>query len=93
MRLEIEGHCDEQGTSEYNLALGERRAGAARDFLVTMGIDASRIDTISYGEEKPEDPGKTEEAWAKNRRANSSSAAGDRPDQRGADLTLWEIEG
>lgn len=69
LRLEIEGHCDERGTSEYNLALGERRAGAARDFLVTMGIDASRIDTISYGEEKPEDPGKTEEVWARNRRA------------------------
>ncbi len=68
LRLDIEGHCDERGTSEYNLALGERRACAARDFLATMGIDASRIGTISYGEEKPEDPGKTEEAWARNRR-------------------------
>jgi peptidoglycan-associated lipoprotein len=68
LRLDIEGHCDERGTSEYNLALGERRACAARDFLVTMGIDAARIGTISYGEEKPEDPGKTEEAWSKNRR-------------------------
>ncbi len=68
LQLDIEGHCDERGTSEYNLALGERRACAARDFLVTMGIDASRIGTISYGEENPEDQGKTEEAWARNRR-------------------------
>ncbi len=68
LRLDIEGHCDERGTSEYNLALGERRACAARDFLVTMGIDPARIGTISYGEEKPDDPGQTEEAWSRNRR-------------------------
>ncbi len=64
LRLDIEGHCDERGTSEYNLALGERRACAARDFLVTMGIDAARIGTISYGG-KARRPGKTEEARTK----------------------------
>ncbi|OQX62551.1 MAG: peptidoglycan-associated lipoprotein [Desulfococcus sp. 4484_241] len=66
----IEGHCDERGTTEYNLALGDRRAKAARDFLVDLGISASRIDTISYGEERPLDPGHNEAAWAKNRRAH-----------------------
>ncbi|MDO9585323.1 MAG: peptidoglycan-associated lipoprotein Pal [Syntrophales bacterium] len=66
----IEGHCDERGTTEYNLALGERRASAAARFLVDMGIDAKRIRTISYGEELPLDPGHNEEAWAKNRRAH-----------------------
>jgi peptidoglycan-associated lipoprotein len=65
----IEGHCDERGTDEYNLALGEKRALAARDFLVNFGIAKSRISVISYGEEKPVDPGSNEEAWAKNRRA------------------------
>jgi len=68
VRLMIEGHCDERGTNEYNLALGDRRANAARDFLITLGVDPVRIETISYGEEKPEDPRKTEEVWAKNRR-------------------------
>ena len=66
----IEGHCDERGTTEYNLALGERRAKAARDFLINMGISASRMDTVSFGEEKPLDPAHNPEAWAKNRRAN-----------------------
>jgi peptidoglycan-associated lipoprotein len=66
----IEGHCDERGTAAYNLALGERRADAAKDFLVNLGVAADRITTISYGEEKPVDPGKNEEAWAKNRRAH-----------------------
>jgi peptidoglycan-associated lipoprotein len=66
----IEGHCDERGTAAYNLALGERRADAAKDFLVNLGVPADRITTISYGEEKPVDPGKSEEAWAKNRRAH-----------------------
>ena len=66
----VEGHCDERGTTEYNLALGERRASAAARFLVDMGIDARRIQTISYGEELPLDPGHNEEAWAKNRRAH-----------------------
>jgi len=65
----IEGHCDERGTDEYNLALGERRAKAARDYLVAMGVGAGRVGTISYGEERPLDPGNNEEAWAKNRRA------------------------
>ncbi len=65
----IEGHCDERGTEEYNLALGERRAAAARDFLIRFGIDKSRISIVSYGEERPLDPRSNEEAWAKNRRA------------------------
>jgi len=66
----IEGHCDERGTVAYNLALGERRAESAKAFLVNMGISAGSISTISYGEERPVDPGKNEEAWAKNRRAH-----------------------
>lgn len=69
IKIVIEGHCDERGTDEYNLALGERRAAAARDFLVRFGIDKSRISTVSYGEERPLDPQSNEEAWAKNRRA------------------------
>jgi peptidoglycan-associated lipoprotein len=66
----IEGHCDERGTAEYNLALGERRALAARNYLVTLGIPAERLRTVSYGKEFPFDPGRTEEAYAKNRRAH-----------------------
>ena len=65
----IEGHCDERGTEEYNLALGEKRALAARDYLVGFGIAKNRISVISYGEEKPVDPRHNEDAWAKNRRA------------------------
>lgn len=65
----VEGHADERGTREYNLALGERRAAAARDYLVSLGIDPSRISTISYGKERPAVLGSTEEAWAQNRRA------------------------
>ena len=65
----IEGHCDERGTREYNIALGERRASAVRDYLLTLGIDANRIKTISYGKERPVDGGHTETAWKKNRRA------------------------
>ena len=68
--LLIEGHCDERGTAEYNLALGERRAEAAKKFLVDLGIDAKRMTTISYGEERPVDPRHSEEAWAKNRHAD-----------------------
>lgn len=68
VEIQIEGHCDERGTNEYNLALGERRANAARNYLVSLGITADRIATISYGEERPVDPGHHEEAWAKNRR-------------------------
>jgi peptidoglycan-associated lipoprotein len=66
----IEGHCDERGTSEYNLALGERRALASKAFLMNLGISSSRLSTISYGEERPVDPGSNEEAWARNRRAH-----------------------
>lgn len=66
--VSIEGNCDERGTAEYNLALGERRANAARDFIVDLGISEARISTISYGEERPADPRSNEEAWAKNRR-------------------------
>lgn len=69
-QITIEGHCDERGTAEYNLALGERRALAARNYLVSLGIDAGRLKTISYGKEFPFDPGHNEEAWAKNRRAH-----------------------
>jgi peptidoglycan-associated lipoprotein len=64
----IEGNCDERGTTEYNLALGERRAKEAMKYLVELGVDGKRIKTISYGKERPFDPGHTEEAWAKNRR-------------------------
>ncbi len=66
----IEGHCDERGTKAYNLALGEKRAGAAKDYLVTLGVNASRINTISYGKERPFDSGHSESSWAKNRRAH-----------------------
>ena len=66
----IEGHCDERGTPEYNLALGERRAVAARRYLVELGLDAGRVRTVSYGKEFPFDPGHDETAWAANRRAH-----------------------
>lgn len=66
--MTVEGHCDERGTTEYNLALGERRAEAAKAYLKNLGVDAVRITTISYGEELPVDPGSTEDAWSKNRR-------------------------
>jgi peptidoglycan-associated lipoprotein len=66
----IEGHCDERGTNEYNLALGERRAKATMNYLVSQGIQANRITIISYGEERPVCTEKTEACWAKNRRAN-----------------------
>lgn len=66
----IEGHCDERGSAEYNLALGDRRAESVKTFLTDMGIDASRMSTISYGEEMPIDQGNNEAAWAKNRRAH-----------------------
>jgi peptidoglycan-associated lipoprotein len=70
MKFQIEGHCDQRGTDEYNLALGERRANSTKDYLTSLGIDASRIVTISYGKERPLDPKQDEEAWAKNRRAH-----------------------
>ena len=69
-RVEIEGNCDERGSIEYNLALGQRRADATKDFLTTLGVSAGELRTISYGKEKPVDPGHNEEAWAKNRRAH-----------------------
>jgi peptidoglycan-associated lipoprotein len=65
----VEGHCDERGTIEYNLALGERRAGSVREYLTGLGLDRSRMRIITYGEERPVDPGHSESAWAKNRRA------------------------
>jgi peptidoglycan-associated lipoprotein len=66
--IRIEGNCDERGSDEYNLALGERRAKAAKDYLVNLGVQPERLSVISYGEEKPADPGHDEAAWAKNRR-------------------------
>ncbi len=69
-KISIEGHCDERGTNEYNLALGDRRAKATKDYLVSLGVRSSRIETLSYGEEKPLCTEHTEECWAKNRRAH-----------------------
>ena len=66
----IEGHCDERGTEQYNLALGDRRANIAKQYLQTLGVDAARMRTVSYGEERPFDPGHDEAAWTKNRRAH-----------------------
>ncbi len=68
-RVTIEGHCDERGTRDYNLALGERRANAAKNYLSSLGINPSRISTISYGKERPDAMGSDEASWAKNRRA------------------------
>jgi peptidoglycan-associated lipoprotein len=68
--LLIEGHCDERGTEQYNLALGDRRANSAKDYMAALGVDANRIRTVSYGEERPFDPTHDEAAWAKNRRAH-----------------------
>jgi peptidoglycan-associated lipoprotein len=69
-KLSIEGHCDDRGTNEYNLALGDRRAKAVKDYLVSLGVPSSRVETISYGEEKPLCTEQTEECWARNRRAH-----------------------
>jgi peptidoglycan-associated lipoprotein len=69
-KLLVEGHCDERGTEQYNLALGDRRANIAKDYLVTLGVDASRIRTVSYGEERPFEEGHDESSWAQNRRAH-----------------------
>jgi peptidoglycan-associated lipoprotein len=68
IKLRIEGHCDERGSDEYNLALGEKRARAAMNYLTTLGIPAENISILSYGKEKPADPGHNEDAWSKNRR-------------------------
>jgi len=67
-KVTIEGYCDERGTNEYNMALGDRRAKSAMKYLNALGISANRMSTVSYGEEKPADPGHNEAAWAKNRR-------------------------
>ena len=68
--LVIEGHCDERGTKSYNLALGEKRAKAAKNYLVSLGVSSSRLTTISYGKERPFSSGHSEDSWAKNRRAH-----------------------
>ncbi|MGI6524247.1 MAG: OmpA family protein [Bdellovibrionota bacterium] len=73
IRVQLEGHCDERGTAEYNLALGSRRAQAVYDLLISYGIPASRLETISYGEEVPLDPASNEMAWARNRRVHFSA--------------------
>jgi len=78
VRVRIEGNADERGTREYNLALGGRRAEAVRQHLVASGIDPSRIETISYGKERPIDPGSNEEAWARNRNAHTQITSGAR---------------
>ncbi|OPY01779.1 MAG: Outer membrane protein P6 precursor [Syntrophorhabdus sp. PtaB.Bin047] len=69
-KVRIEGHCDERGTVEYNLVLGQKRADSAKNFLVNLGADSRLLETVSYGKEKPVDPGHNEAAWAKNRRAH-----------------------
>lgn len=70
IKIQIEGHCDERGTNEYNLALGERRANSTKKYLLSLGIPETRMSTISYGEEKPMDSAHNEDAWARNRRAH-----------------------
>ncbi len=70
LKVQIEGHCDERGTLEYNLALGERRATTAKKYLISLGIPGDRISTISYGKERPVDSSHNEQAWARNRRAH-----------------------
>jgi peptidoglycan-associated lipoprotein len=76
--VRIEGNCDERGTREYNFALGARRASAVRDFLVARGVSMDRITTVSYGKEKPMDPGEGEAAWAHNRNAHTAILSGAR---------------
>ena len=70
VRVQVEGNADERGTPEYNLALGERRAAAVKSYLSSLGVENSRLVTISYGEERPADPGHSEDAWTKNRRVD-----------------------
>lgn len=76
LKLRIAGHCDERGSDEYNLALGNRRAAAAKRYLIGKGIEDARLEVVSYGEERPLDPGHNEEAWAKNRRDEFEIIAG-----------------
>jgi peptidoglycan-associated lipoprotein len=78
VRVRIEGNCDERGTREYNFALGARRAESVRDFLIAHGIAAGRITTISYGKERPIDPGTDDQAWARNRNARTAITEGAR---------------
>lgn len=76
VQILVAGNCDERGTREYNLALGARRAAAARDYLVSLGVSPNRIQTISYGKERPLDPRSNEEAWSLNRNAHSQIVSG-----------------
>lgn len=69
-KVKIEGHCDERGTVEYNLVLGQKRADSVKGYMTNLGVDAGRMETVSYGKERPVDPGHDEDAWAKNRRAH-----------------------
>jgi peptidoglycan-associated lipoprotein len=78
VQVRIEGNCDERGTREYNLALGERRANAIREFLVAHGVDGGRISTVSYGKERPIDPGEGEDAWSHNRNGHTAIISGAR---------------
>jgi peptidoglycan-associated lipoprotein len=78
VQVRIEGNCDERGTREYNFALGARRAAAVKDFLAIHGVTAARIATISYGKERPIDPGSGEDAWRRNRNAHTAIVAGAR---------------
>lgn len=76
VRVQIQGNCDERGTEEYNIALGARRASAVKDYLVSLGVSAARIDTISYGKDRPICAESTEECWAKNRRGVTAITSG-----------------
>ncbi len=76
VRVTIEGHCDERGTREYNLALGARRANAVKEYLVSLGVSSARVDTISYGKERPMCAESTEDCWAQNRRGVTTITAG-----------------
>lgn len=75
VRILLEGHCDERGTREYNLSLGDRRAQATRDYLISLGIGVERVETVSYGEERPAATGNDEQAWAQNRRTEFVAVA------------------
>jgi peptidoglycan-associated lipoprotein len=78
VQVRIEGNCDERGTREYNLALGARRANSIREFLVSHGVSGARVTTVSYGKERPIDPGSGEEAWARNRNGHTQITSGAR---------------
>jgi peptidoglycan-associated lipoprotein len=78
VKVRIEGNCDERGTREYNLALGARRANAVRDYLASRGVASSRITTLSWGKERPVDPGSSEDAWARNRNGHTVIVEGAR---------------